>query len=100
MCKETRDPGADEVTYDSTASLLSALTPGMDLCTSDFTGWAEAEGTQPAADGLPGFIIARTHERRRLVHVPLDVVIGIRGGHCVGVDRARATIDRQGREAE
>jgi hypothetical protein len=97
MCKETADPGAGGVTYDSTESLLAAITPGMDLCTSDFTGWATVEGVQPARDGRAGFIVARTHARR-LVHVPPEVVIAIHDGHCVRIDRARATIDQQGWE--
>jgi len=99
MCKETKDPGAGGVTYDATEALLAAVTPGMDLCTSDFTGWAAAEGVQPATGGQPGFIIARTHNGRRLVHVPPEVVIAIHDGHCVRIDRARATIDKQGWEA-
>jgi len=99
MCKETNDPGAGGVTYDSTGSLLAAVTPGMDLCTSDFTGWAAVEGVQPAAGGQAGFIIARTHDGHRLVHVPPEVVIAIHDGHCVRIDRARATIDKQGWEA-
>ena len=100
MCsKEATDPGAGGVAYDSPESLLAAVAPGMDLCTSDFTGWAEVEGTQPPAPGRPGFIIARTHEHHRLVRVPPDVVIAIHDGHCVRIDRARATIDKQGWEA-
>ncbi len=58
MCKETNDPGIGGVTYDSTDSLLAAVAPGMDLCTSDFTGWAAVEGAQPEKDGKAGFIIA------------------------------------------
>lgn len=99
MCKMTSDPGAGGVRYDNTESLLAAVAPGMDLCTSDFTGWAAVEGVQPARDGRPGFILGRTHAGHRLVHVPPEVVIAIHDGHCVRVDRARATIDQQGWEA-
>jgi hypothetical protein len=99
MCKETRDPGAGGMTYDSTEALLAAVKPGMDLCTSDFTGWAAVEGVQPADGGQAGFIIGRTHDGHRLVRVPPEVVIAIHDGHCVRIDRARATIDKQGWEA-
>ena len=58
MCSsEKEDPGAGGVTYDSAESLLAAIAPGMDLCTSDFTGWAVVEGVQPGGDGQPGFIV-------------------------------------------
>jgi hypothetical protein len=99
MCKETEDPGAGAVTYDSAESLLAAVAPGMDPCTSDFTGWAAVEGVQPGTDEQAGFIIARKHADHRLVHVPPAVVIAIHDGHCVRIDRARATIDKQGWEA-
>ncbi len=71
----------------------------MDLCTSDFTGWAAVEGVQPGTGRQAGFIIARTHADHRLVHVPPEVVIAIHDGHCVRIDRARATISQQGWEA-
>ena len=32
------------------------------------------------------------------VEVPQEALLDIRGGHCVRLDRARATIDRQGWE--
>ncbi|MGH3292462.1 MAG: hypothetical protein ACRDP7_11690 [Trebonia sp.] len=100
MCSsEKENPGAGGVTYDTTQSLLAAIAPGMDLCTSDFTGWAVAEGVQPGADGQAGFIVGRKHADNRLVHVPPEAVIAVHGGHCVRIDRARATIDRQGWEA-
>ena len=99
MCSETKDPGTGGVTYDSADSVLAAVTPGMDLCTSDFAGWAAVEGVRPAVGGQAGFIIGRTHDGHRLVHVPPEVVIAIHDGHCVRIDRARATIDKQGWEA-
>ncbi len=98
MCKDQKDPGAGAVRYDTTEELLAALRPGMDLCTSDFTGWADIQGVQPATDEQPGYIVARTREGDRLVHVPADVVIGVHHDHCVRLDRARATIDAQGWE--
>jgi hypothetical protein len=57
------------------------------------------EGVQPGGDGQPTFIVGRKHADNRPVHVPPEAVIAIRGGHCVRIDRARATIDRQGWEA-
>jgi hypothetical protein len=55
MCSSEKvDPGAGGVTYDSAQSLLAAVAPGMDLCTSDFTGWAVVEGAQPGGGGGPG----------------------------------------------
>ncbi|MGH3297158.1 MAG: hypothetical protein ACRDP7_35720 [Trebonia sp.] len=79
------------MTYDSTQSLLAAIAPGMDLCTSDFTGWTVVEGVQPGRDGQPGFIVGRKHVDNCVVHVPPEAVIAIHGGHCVRIDRARAT---------
>lgn len=100
MCSsEKEDPGAGGVTYDSIQSLLAAITPGMDLCTSDFTGWAVVERVTPASEGQAGFVIGRKHADHVLVHVPPEVVIAIHDGHCVRIDRARATIDKQGWEA-
>lgn len=96
---EKEDPGAGGVTYDGAQSLLAAIAPGMDLCTSDFTGWAVVEGVQPGGDGRPGFIVGRKHADACLVQVPPAVVIAVHGGHCVRIDRARAAIDRQGWEA-
>ena len=46
-----------------------------------------------------GFIVGRKHADNCLVHVPPEVVIAIHGGHCVRIDRARATIDKQSWEA-
>lgn len=100
MCSsEKEDPGAGGVTYDGAQSLLAAIAPGMDLRTSDFTGWAVVEGVQPGGDGRPGFIVGRKHADACLVQVPPEVVIAVHGGHCVRIDRARAAIDRQGWEA-
>ncbi len=100
MCSsEKEDPGAGGVTYDSTESLLAAVTRGMDLCTSDFTGWAMVEGVRPGGNGQAGFIIGRKHADNCLVRVPAELVIAIHDGHCVRIDRARATIDKQGWEA-
>lgn len=98
MCSETKDPGQGGVTYDNPADLLAAIEPGMDLCTSDFTGWAAVEGVREAGAGQAAAIVARTHDGARLVHVPTDVVIAIHDGHCVRIDRARATVNRQGWE--
>lgn len=99
MCSsEKEDPGAGDVTYDSAQTLLAAIAPGMDLC-ADFTGWAVAESMQPGEDGQAGFIVGRKHADNCLVHVPPEVVIASHGAHCVRIDRARATIDRQGWEA-
>ncbi len=99
MCKDQRDPGADAQTFDEVGELLAALRPGMDICTSDFTGWADIIDVRHAADGV-GTIIALKREGQVVVHVPADVVIGIHHGQCVRVDRSRATIDKQGWEIE
>lgn len=96
MCQTQRDPAAEAVSYDRVEDLVAALKPGMDLCTSDFTGWAEILEVRPSDGG--GTIVARTREHGHLVHVPADVVIGIHHGACVRIDRARATIDKQGWE--
>lgn len=102
MCKsdvpEVRSDGPDVQTFETVETFLTAIKPGMDLCTSDFTGWAAVESViTPGQDG-PGKVVGRVHTDGRLVHVPADVLIEIRGGHCVRLDRVRATIDKQGWE--
>lgn len=97
MCQQQRDPGADAQTFDDIAGLLAALRPGMDVCTSDFTGWADIVEVRPDDDG--GTIVAIKRADQAVVHVPADVVIGIHHDQCVRVDRSRATIDKQGWEA-
>lgn len=80
-------------TFSDVTELLAALKPGMELCTSDFTGWASLDevgsdsvrGTR-RSDGVP-------------VEVPASALLDIRGGHCVRIDRVRARIDAQGWEA-
>lgn len=87
------------MTYDSAGSLLAAISPGMDLCTSAFTGWAVVEGARPSEARQPCFIVGRKHADNRLVNVPPEAAIAVHGGHCVRIDRARSTIDGQGWEA-
>lgn len=95
MCQGSKpDPGRGAVRYDRVEDLLAALRPGMDLCTSDFTGWADIVEVRPA----DAVIVGRTREGDRLVHVPAEVVIGIHHDQCVRIDRARATVDQQGWE--
>ena len=97
MCQTQRDPAADAVTFTRVEDLVAALKPGMDLCTSDFTGWADIIEVRPS-DAGGGTIVARTRDGQHLVHVPAHVVIGIHHDTCVRLDRARATIDKQGWE--
>ena len=82
-------------TFASTDDFLAAVKPGMDLCTSDFTGWATVVGVDPAA----AVVVGRVNEDEREVHVPVTALIDMHGGHCVRVDRVRATIDAQGWDA-
>ncbi len=80
-------------TFASSADFLAAIKPGMELCTSDFTGWANIDEIGP--DSVRG-------TRRSdgvSVEVPANALLDIRGGHCVRVDRVRASIDAQGWEA-
>lgn len=104
MCKSDQPQQStqapDVQTFDSVDDFLDAVEPGMDLCTSDFTGWAEVEAVQRASDAQPAVIVGRVRESGSLVHVPTDVLIDIRGGHCVRLDRARATVNEQGWEVE
>ena len=81
-------------TFTSYPEFLRALSPGMRLCTSDFTGWAEI--TKIGAHSVLG----RRDSDQRTVEVPQEALLDIRGGHCVRVDRVRATIDRQGWELD
>lgn len=92
------EPAANIQTFDSTAEFLDALKPGMELCTSDFTGWADIESVQAPTGDNPGFVVGRVRESGALVHVPAAVLIDIRGGHCIRMDRVRATVNNQGWE--
>lgn len=79
-------------TFDTTAELLAAIQPGMRLCTSDFTGWADVISVGEAS------IVGQRDSDKALVEVPQAALLDIRGGHCVRLDRVRATIDQQGWE--
>lgn len=96
MCTDRRDPAADATTYDRVEELVAALRPGMDLCTSDFTGWADIESMHGA--GADAYTAARKRDGAALVHVPVNMVISIHHDTCVRIDRARATVDQQGWE--
>ncbi len=102
MCKtdvpEARSDEPDVQTFETVDAFLDAIRPGMDLCTSDLTGWAEVQSVITPGGGEPGKVVGRVHADGRLVHVPADVLIEIRGGHCVRFDRVRATVDKQGWE--
>ncbi|MFT0763252.1 hypothetical protein VRY54_09375 [Actinomyces sp. F1_1611] len=74
---------------------LAAIKPGMELCTSDFTGWANIVAVDGGAAGGPSVVAERMTDGSR-VRVPLRELIDIREGHCVRVDRVRATIEEQG----
>ncbi|MEV5412173.1 hypothetical protein AB0K60_25470 [Thermopolyspora sp. NPDC052614] len=100
MCERAKpisvEPKPGVQTFTSDTEFLAALRPGMDLCTSDFTGWAEVEGV--IDDGDTKVVVGRVYEDGRRVHVPAAALIDIRENHCVRVDRVRDTIDRQGWE--
>ena len=84
-----RPPGQIFETY---SEFLAAITPGMRLCTSDFTGWGEVTGTTKHS------VVGTRDSDGAGVEFPQEALLDIRGGHCVRLDRARATIDRQGWE--
>ena len=71
---------------------MAAIAPGMRLCTSDFTGWGEVTGTTKHS------VVGTRDSDGAGVEFPQEALLDIRGGHCVRLDRARATIDRQGWE--
>ncbi|ORA82361.1 hypothetical protein BST29_11655 [Mycobacterium malmoense] len=81
-------------TFATTAEFLAAIQPGMHLCSSDFNGWGVVESVDTAAPAVVGV----TNADQRRVRVPADTLIDIRGGHCVRIDRVRATLDGQGWE--
>jgi hypothetical protein len=81
-------------TFSSTAEFLAAIQPGMHLCSSDFNAWGVVESVdtdQPA-------VLGAKNSDQRHVRVPAEALIDIRGGHCVRIDRVRATLDAQGWE--
>lgn len=96
MCQTTtpQEPAGvpEGQTFDSYPEFLRAIGPGMRLCTSDFTGWAEITQVRDHS------VLAVRDSDRRKVEVPQEALLDIRGGHCVRVDRVRATIDKQGWE--
>jgi hypothetical protein len=85
-------PGAQ--TFSGTGEFLAAIGPGMHLCSSDFKRWAVVE----SIDIDDSAVLGVTNGDHRKVRVPADSLIDIRGGHCVRIDRVRATLDRQGWE--
>jgi hypothetical protein len=104
MCQVPQDTATesepDVQTFSDVAGFLAAVKPGMDLCTSDFTGWAEVQEVRPESAGGSASIRGRRYSDGQLVDVPAGALIDLRGGHCVRIDRVRATIDAQGWEAE
>ena len=78
--------------FDTYPEFLAAVRAGMRLCTSDFTGWGEVTGVTEDS------VLGRRDSDGADVEVPKEALLDIRGGHCVRLDRARATIDRQGWE--
>ena len=79
-------------TFETYPEFLAAIAPGMRLCTSDFTGWGEVPGTTDHS------VLGTRDSDGTGVEVPQEALLDIRGGHCIRLDRARATIDRQGWE--
>lgn len=71
---------------------MAAIAPGMRLCTSDSTGWGDVTGTTERS------VLGARDSDGAGVEVPQEALLDIRGGHCVRLDRARATIDRRGWE--
>ncbi|MFV0253293.1 MAG: hypothetical protein ACK5H2_08140 [Beutenbergiaceae bacterium] len=101
MCSTTTPveaPNPDVQTFESTEALLAAIKPGMDLCTSDFTGWADITEIKNPEAGKDAIVVGTVREGGATVHVPAGVLLEIRGGHCVRLDRVRATINDQGWE--
>lgn len=97
MCKgdtprEPEDAPAAQ-TFTGNAEFLAAVRSGMELCTSDFTAWANV--AEVGTDSVRG----TRNSDGAAVEVPVSALLDIRGGHCVRVDRVRATIDAQGWEA-
>ncbi|HYB39934.1 MAG TPA: hypothetical protein VEF72_32255 [Mycobacterium sp.] len=89
VAEQSRSPAQ---TFASTAEFLAAIEPGMHLCSSDFNAWGIVESVDTEA------VLGVTNHDQRRVRVPADALIDIRGGHCVRIDRVRATIDQQGWE--
>ena len=78
--------------FETYPEFLAAIAPGMRLCTSDFTGWGEVTGATERS------VLGTRDSDGAGAEVPQEALLDIRGGHCVRLDRARATIDRQGWE--
>lgn len=83
--------------FDTDEAFLAAMAVGMELCTSDFTGWADIVGFDADSEGGPTVLAAKMTDGTA-VRVPVRDLIDIREGHCVRVDRVRATVDAQGWE--
>ena len=78
--------------FETYPEFLAAIAPGMRLCTSGFTGWGEVTGTTERS------VLGTRDSDGAGAEVPQEALLDIRGGHCVRLDRTRATIDRQGWE--
>ncbi|MFV0405704.1 MAG: hypothetical protein ACK5LN_02600 [Propioniciclava sp.] len=102
MCSNTKPleptPTPSVETFDSIEGLVAAIKPGMDLCTSDFTGWADITEIRNPEAGAEAVIVGTVRDGGATVHVPANVLLEIRGGHCVRLDRVRATVNDQGWE--
>ncbi|MFV0426619.1 MAG: hypothetical protein ACK5KU_06235 [Beutenbergiaceae bacterium] len=101
MCNSTTPvaaPNPDVQLFPTTEELLAAIKPGMDLCTSDFTGWADITEIKNPEAGKGATIVATVRDGGATVHVPAAVLLEIRGGHCVRLDRVQATVNDQGWE--
>lgn len=97
MCNTTKPQGPENApsaqTFDSVAELLKVIEPGMRLCTSDFTGWADV--LEVHDDGILG----KRDNDEAIVKIPAETLLDLRGGHCIRIDHVRATIDNQGWES-
>lgn len=80
--------------FSTSDEFLAAIAPGMHLCSSDFRGWGVVE----SVDNDNPAVLGVTNDGHRSIRVPADALIDIHGGHCVRIDRVRATIDQQGWE--
>lgn len=99
MCTDEHPVDAEQSrpaaqSFTSTAEFLAAIQHGMHLCSSDFSGW----GVVASVDTDACAVLGVTNDGRQRVRVPAAALLDIRGGHCVRIDRVRATLDQQGWE--
>lgn len=82
--------------------LLARISPGMNLCSSDYTAWGEVDGVcrPPAGGSQESVVSGRVKATGARVYVPASAVLELKGERCVRVDAPLAEVGTQGWERQ